>query len=54
MGRASSFAPTINATFGGSPFHIGELCGYFSISDGKNVNAAQVPWLTITRLTIDP
>jgi hypothetical protein len=37
-----------------SALHVGELCGYFSISYRKDVNAAQVPWLTVTPLAIDP
>ena len=37
-----------------SPFHISEFCGYFSISHGKNINAAQVPWLTVAHLAINP
>ncbi len=37
-----------------SALHIGELCGYFSISYRKDVNAAQVPWLTVAHLAIDP
>src|SRR5436190_17626525 len=37
-----------------SPFHISEFCGYFSISHGRNINAAQVPWLTVAHLAINP
>ena len=37
-----------------SALHIGELCRYFSISHSKNVNAAQVPWLAVAHLAIDP
>jgi len=37
-----------------SALHIGELCGYFSISYGENVNPPHVPWLTVAHLAIDP
>src|ERR1035441_1661465 len=37
-----------------SALHIGKLGGYFSISHGKYVNAAQVPWLTVAHLAVDP
>src|ERR1039458_9675759 len=36
-----------------SPLHVGELGGYFSIPHGKNVNASQVPWLTVAHLARD-
>ena len=37
-----------------SALHIGELCGHFAVSYRKNVNAAQVPWLTVAHLAINP
>src|SRR5579863_6925361 len=37
-----------------SAFHIGELCGYFSVAHSKNVDAAQVPWLAVTHLAVNP
>ena len=49
--------PIVRATPPGdlpSALHIGELGGYFSVPHGKNVNAPQVPWLTIAHLAIDP
>src|SRR5260370_37746669 len=50
------FAPNFHSQPGGaaSALHIGELCGSFSMAHGKNVNAAQVPWLAVAHLAIDP
>jgi hypothetical protein len=47
--RAAAFRSTRS-----SAVHIGELGGYFSVAHGKNVNAAQMPWLASTHLAINP
>ena len=37
-----------------SAFHIRALCRHFSVAHCKNVNAAEVPWLTVAHLAINP
>src|SRR5579859_779633 len=37
-----------------SAFHVGEFGGYFSVADGEDVDAADVPGLAVAQLVIRP
>jgi hypothetical protein len=37
-----------------SALHVGKFRGYFSIAHGEDIDAAEVPRLTIAHLAVDP